>query len=258
MFLPLIFALVSSLRPLTDIYKYIKPVCLQTFFPADLTLDAYIRIFTEYHYGTALLNSIFVAAVTVAVGILLNAWAGFAFAKFKFPCKSALFTLVLFSFMIPFELISINLYSMMIDFNWIDTFWALIVPSIPNGMVIFLFRQFYLGFPDYMLESAKIDGLGWWRTFFNIVLPNSKTICISAGLILFINQWEAFLWPILVTRSPAKQTIQIALNSFRTQYYQQWDLVFAAAILAFLVPVLIIIPLQKFFVTGITQSGVKE
>lgn len=257
-FLPLLFALVSSLRPLGDIYKYIRPLSWRTFLPTNITLDAYYRIFTEYKYGAAMANSVLVAAITVLGGVFINAMAGFAFAKFRFPCKRLLFVVVLFSFMVPFELISINLYAMMIDLGWIDTFKALIVPSIPNGMVIFLFRQYYQGFPDYMLESAKIDGLNWWQIFLRIVLPNSKTVCISSGLVLFINQWESFLWPVLVTRSPGMQTIQIALNSFRTQYYQQWDLVFAAAILAFLVPVCIIFPLQRFFVAGITQSGVKE
>lgn len=160
--------------------------------------------------------------------------------------------------MVPFELLSINLYSMMIDFGWVDTFLALIVPSVPNGMVIFLFRQYYLGFPDYLLETSKIDGLNWWGIFWRVVMPNSKAVCISSGLVLFLNQWESFLWPVLVTRSENMQTIQIALNSFRTQYTKEWNNIFAASIIAFLIPILIILPLQKFYVEGITSTGSKE
>ena len=257
-FLPLVFALVSSFRPLEDLYKYVRPLTLETFIPKNFTLDAYKDIFVKYRFGTSVMNSIFVAGVTVMAGVVINALAGFAFAKFWFPCKRLLFGIVLLTFMVPFELVSINLYSMMIDFGWVDTFLALIVPSVPNGMVIFLFRQYYLGFPDYLLETSKIDGLNWWGIFWRVVMPNSKAVCISSGLVLFLNQWESFLWPVLVTRSENMQTIQIALNSFRTQYTKEWNNIFAASIIAFLIPILIILPLQKFYVEGITSTGSKE
>ncbi len=257
-FLPLVFSLVSSFRPLEDLYKYVRPLTLETFIPKNFTLDAYKDIFVKYRFGTSVMNSIFVAGVTVMAGVVINALAGFAFAKFRFPCKRLLFGIVLLTFMVPFELLSINLYSMMIDFGWVDTFLALIVPSVPNGMVIFLFRQYYLGFPDYLLETSKIDGLNWWGIFWRVVMPNSKAVCISSGLVLFLNQWESFLWPVLVTRSENMQTIQIALNSFRTQYTKEWNNIFAASIIAFLIPILIILPLQKFYVEGITSTGSKE
>jgi ABC-type glycerol-3-phosphate transport system permease component len=195
---------------------------------------------------------------TVAAGILVNSMSGFAFAKFRFSGKKIMYTLVLLTFMVPFELLSINLYTMMIDFGWIDSFLALIVPGISNGMVIFLFRQFYLGFPDYLIESSKIDGLNWRQIFFCIVFPNSKTVCISSGLVLFIYQWESFLWPVLVTRSANLRTLQIVLSNFRTEHAQLWDLTFAGSILAFLIPIVVIFPLQKFFVAGIISTGTKE
>lgn len=257
-FLPLIFAMVSSIRPLEDLYKYISPLSIQTFIPNNITLEAYKNIFVDYKFGIAVLNSIIVAGATVFLGVFVNSMAGFAFAKFNFPLKRPLFVIVLITFMVPFELLSINLYQMMISLGWIDTFWALIIPSVPNGMVIFLFRQYYMDFPDYLLESAKIDGLNWRQTFLQIVLPNSKAVCISSGLVLLLNQWESFLWPVLVTRSAEMQTIQIALNSFRTQYTKEWNNIFAASIVAFLIPILIILPLQKFYVEGITSTGSKE
>lgn len=257
-FLPLIFAFSSSFRPMEDIYRYISPLSWKTFFPEHVTLEAYQTIFMEHGFGRALLNSLFVAAVTVIGGILLNGMAGYAFAKFSFRGKGFLFILVLLSYMVPFELISINLYAMMIQFGWIDSYLALIIPSIPNGMIIFLFRQYFMSFPDYLIEAARIDGLGLIRIFFKIVLPNSKAICISAGLVLFINQWESFLWPILVTRSPDMYTVQIALSNFSTQYTQNWNQIFAGSLITFLVPVAIILPLQRFFAAGLTISGSKE
>ena len=257
-FLPLIFAFTSSFRPMEDIYKYVSPLTWKTFIPENFTLEAYIEIFTKHDYGRALLNSLGIALVTVAVGIIFNGMAGFAFAKFHFPGKRLLFALVLMSYMVPIELISINLYAMMIDLNWIDTYWALIIPCIPNGMIIFLFRQYFMSFPDYLLEAAKIDGMGTVRTFFSIVLPNSKAVCISAGLVLFITQWESFLWPVLVTRSKEMYTVQIALSNFNTQYTTNWNQIFAGSLIAFLLPVAVILPLQKFFAAGMTATGAKE
>ena len=257
-FLPLIFAFTSSFRPMEDIYRYVSPLSWKTFIPEHFTLEAYQTIFVEHGFGKALLNSLLIALLTVAVGILFNGMAGYAFAKFTFPGKKLLFLLVLLSYMVPFELISINLYAMMIDLKWIDTYLALIVPCIPNGMIIFLFRQYFMSFPDYLIEAARIDGMGLFRTFFSIVLPNSKAVCISAGLVLFVNQWESFLWPILVTRSQDMYTVQIALSNFSTQYTQNWNQIFAGSLIAFLVPVAIILPLQKFFTAGLPSTGAKE
>jgi ABC-type glycerol-3-phosphate transport system permease component len=153
---------------------------------------------------------------------------------------------------------SVNLYKLIIDINWINTFWALIVPSLSNGMVIFMFRQYFLGFPNYMIEAAMIDGLPWPKILLHIVFPSSKPICISAGLILFITQWESFLWPVLVTRTSQMHTIQIALSSFQTEHAKLWNNIFAASIIAFIIPILIILPLQKYFIEGISSVGSKE
>lgn len=257
-FLPLVFAFTSSFRPISDLYRYINPLSWKTFIPTRMTMDAYITIFTEAGYGKALLNSLFIAAVTVVLGVLFNGMAGYVFAKYNFLGKNVLFLFVMLSYMVPFELLSINLYDMIIKLDWVDTYKALIVPCIANGMIIFLFRQFYVGFPDQLLEAARIDGMGDISMFFRIVLPNSKAICISAGLVLFINQWESFLWPVLVTRSKDMYTVQLALSNFSTQYTKNWDQIFAGSIVAFLLPVAIVMPLQKFFSAGLTSSGIKE
>lgn len=257
-FLPLLFALVSSLRPLEDVYRFIRPLVPQTFWPANVTLDAYRAIFTEYSFGTAVGNSLLIAGATILLGVLFNAMAGFCFAKFRFPGKKLLFLLVMVTAMIPFELISINLYQVIMGFGWVNSYQALVLPSVANGIVIFLFRQYFLDFPNYMIESAMLDGLSWPGIFLRIAMPNAKSIMISAGLILFLSQWESFMWPVLVTRTPQMQTVQVALNSFQTEHAKLWNLIFAASIVAFAIPVAIMMPLQRYYVEGIVSSGVKE
>lgn len=257
-FFPLLFALVSSFRPLEDVYRYIRPIVPETFWPTNFTWDAYRTIFVDYGFGTAVLNSLGIAAVTILLGVVVGAMAGFCFAKFKFAGKSVLFLLVMVTAMVPFELISINLYQIIMRFQWINSYQALILPSVANGIVIFLFRQFFLDFPNYMIESAMLDGLNWPGIFARIAMPNAKSMMVSAGLILFLSQWESFMWPLLVTRTPSMQTVQVALNSFQTEHAKLWNLIFAASIIAFVIPVSIMMPLQRYYVEGIVSSGVKE
>ena len=257
-FFPLLFALVSSLRPLEDVYRFIRPIVPETFWPTHLTWESYRSIFADYGFGTAVVNSLLIAAVTILAGVVFNAMAGFCFAKFRFRGKGLLFLLVMVTAMVPFELISINLYQIILRFQWVNSYQALILPSVANGIVIFLFRQFFLDFPNYMIESAMLDGLSWPGIFARIAMPNAKSIAISAGLILFLSQWESFMWPVLVTRTPQMQTVQVALNSFQTEHAKLWNLIFAASIIAFIIPVSIMMPLQRYYVEGIVSSGVKE
>lgn len=255
---PLAFAVVSSLRPLNDIYRYVSPVTWQTFWPTNATLGAYETLFTERGFGLVVLNTLFVAVATALVGALLGALAGFGFAKFSFPGRSVLFGIVLFSFMVPFEVIAIPLYQLVDQLNWIDTFYALIVPAVANGLVVFLFRQFYAEFPDAYLEIARTEGASWFRVFWSIVLPLSKPVTIAAGLLLFISQWESFLWPLIATRSEQFKVIQVAMAESNTQQATLWNELFAQTVVAFIIPVLLIVPLQRYFVRGLVGTGIKE
>ncbi len=257
-FLPLVFAIVSSFRPLEDVFKYVSPISARTFFPERFTFGAYGRLFSEWRFGTVLWNSLVVVLATVVFGIVVNSLAGLAFAKFKFKGKAFLNVLVLVSFMIPFELISIPLYPIVLKWGWINTYWALIVPTIANGVVIFLYKQFFAAIPDNLIEASMMDGVSWWRIYTSIMMPLAKPVSISAGLILFMSQWESFLWPILVTRSMEFRTIQAALSDFQTEHATMWNDMFAATIIAFMIPVLIILPFQKYFVQGIATTGAKE
>ncbi|RXZ82325.1 carbohydrate ABC transporter permease [Paenibacillaceae bacterium] len=255
---PLFFAVVSSLRPLDDIYKYVSPVTLQTFLPTNTTLDAYITLFTERNFALVLFNTFFVAIMTVLFGIIFGSMAAFAFAKFQFRGKAALFGIVLLTFMIPFEVIAIPLYGLVQSVGWIDTYYGLIVPAVANGLVIFLYRQFFLDLPDALIESARIDGASWWKIYSAIIMPLCKPVTISAGLLLFISQWESFLWPLIATRSKQYKVIQVALSDFTTQHGTLWNELYAVSVIAVIIPLLLLLPLQRFFVQGVANTGIKE
>jgi multiple sugar transport system permease protein len=255
---PLIFALVSSLRPLDDIFRYVSPITWKTFVPIHPTFDAYINLFALRGYGHVLLNTFFIALTTVLFSVIFNSMAAFAFAKFTFKGSELLFGLVIFSFMIPFEVISIPLYSLMNQFGWIDSYYGLIVPGIANGLVIFLYRQFFLDLPVSLIEAARLEGASWWKIYAGIIMPLCKPVTISAALLTFIFQWESFMWPLIVTRSEQYRVVQVAISMFTSEHATAWNEMFAATIVAVVVPVILILLLQRYFIQGVANSGSKE
>ena len=256
--LPLWWALASSVRPLNDIFKYVSPFSLAALIPDKLTFEAYRSIFFDKGFGTAVFNSLFVASATVLAGLVVNSLAGFAFAVLRFPGRNALFGITVLTFLVPFEAISIPLYTVVRSLGWLDTYMALIVPGVANGIVIFLFRQFFSQVPRELVDAARIDGASWLTIFVRIYLPLSKPVIISAALLIFLFQWEAFLWPLISTRSEGLKVIQVALAGFEERYRTLWNELFAAATLAALIPLLILLPLQRFYVQGVTAGGFKS
>jgi multiple sugar transport system permease protein len=256
--LPLWWALASSLRPLNDIFKYVSPFSWKAFVPDKVTLAAYVTIFSEKGFGTAVFNSIFVAAATVLLGLVINGFAGYAFAVLRFPGRNILFFLIVLTFLVPFEAIAIPLYTVVRSIGWLDTYQGLIGPGIANGIVIFLFRQFFAQIPRELAESARLEGASWLGILFRIYLPLSKPVVISAALLIFLFQWESFLWPLIATRSENLKVIQVALAGFEERYVTLWNELFAAAMIAALIPLIILLPLQRFYVQGVTAAATKN
>ncbi|WP_010677126.1 carbohydrate ABC transporter permease [Bacillus timonensis] len=254
---PLFFAFSSSFRPLDEIFKYINPLTWKTFFPTNITLDAYISLFTERGFGRIFFNTIFVAFITVLFGIIFNSLAAFAFVFFNFKGKNLLFVIVLITFMIPFEVIAIPLYNVVDAFGMIDSYSALIVPAIANGLVIFMFRQSFLDLPYALIEASRVDGASWFKIYYKIIMPLCKPITVGAGLLIFVQQWESFMWPLIATRSDNYKVLQVALSEFNTEYAMIWNELFAAAILGIIVPVVVILCLQRYFVESMTGTGMK-
>jgi|HubBroStandDraft_6_1064221.scaffolds.fasta_scaffold01905_5 multiple sugar transport system permease protein/putative chitobiose transport system permease protein len=256
--LPLWWALASSVRPLNDIFKYVSPFSLAALIPDKITFEAYRSIFFDRGFGIAVFNSLFVALATVLAGLGVNSLAGFAFAVLRFPGRNALFGITVLTFLVPFEAISIPLYTVVRSLGWLDTYLALIVPGVANGIVIFLFRQFFSQVPRELVDAARIDGASWLTIFVRIYLPLSKPVIVSAALLIFLFQWEAFLWPLISTRSEGLKVIQVALAGFEERYRTLWNELFAAATVAALIPLLILLPLQRFYVQGVTAGGFKS
>jgi multiple sugar transport system permease protein/putative chitobiose transport system permease protein len=255
--LPLLWAFSSSFKPLDAVMSDVTTFRPRAFLPVPFTLEAYSALF-KAGFGRSVLNTVFVGLSTIALGIVVCSLAAFAFAKINFPFKNLLFILVLVSFMVPFEAIAIPLYLVAQSIGILNTMYALILPGIANGLVIFLFRQFFMGIPNELLEAAFIDGASWIKIFWKIVLPLSKPALVSASLFLFIFQWESFMWPLIAIHEKNLRVIQVALAYLRTQYLTFWNQVFAGVVIGAVVPLLLIFPLQSYYIRAITLSGLKE
>ncbi|CAL9334378.1 carbohydrate ABC transporter permease [Streptomyces sp. enrichment culture] len=254
--LPLLWVLAGSLRPGSQVLGSLDELSWRSLIPTDATLHNYVTLF-QGDFGRAVLNSVLVAALTVALGLLVSASAAFGLSVFEFRGRGLVFAVILLSFMIPFDAIAIPLSSLFRDWNLQNTYAGLILPGIGNGLAIFLLRQFFLAVPRELVEAARIDGLSWWGVFTRIHLPLSRPALIGAGLTLFTFQWQAYMWPLLIGTEPAKQLGPIALGTLQGQMVVDYGQVFAAAVVLTVIPLVVLLRLQRHFTQSIASSGLK-
>jgi ABC-type glycerol-3-phosphate transport system permease component len=256
-FLPLYWLTVSSLRPEDDIFRYLNPFGPWTFIPNRLTFDNIVGLWSGA-FARAIFNSLFVAIVTVIGGLAVCAPAAFALAVIDFPGRALVFTAMIVSFLIPFDAIAVPLFYIMRGVNLQNTYAGLILPGVGNGLTVFLLRQFFLAIPKELREAAMVDGMGWFQIFWRIYLPLSPPALISAGLIMFIFQWQAYLWPLLIAPSNEMKVAAVALAQFSTEYHVSFGLLFAGAMFLSLIPMAILVGFQRYFTSSVAATGSKE
>ncbi len=254
---PLFWAISASLRTDKELFQYTVPFSIHTLLPVEPTFTSYVQLFTDFGFATPLINTMIVILILIPLGCMVNSIAAFSFATFNFKGKTALYAIVLASFMIPFEAIAMPLYNVANNMSLVNTRAGLVLPAIASGLVLFLFTQFFKDIPSSLIEAGKIDGANLMQIFLRIIVPSSVPVFITAGLMIFMDQWNAYLWPLLVARTREIQTIQIALGSFKMERQTLWSCMYAGTIVSAMIPLSLFLPFQKYFVQGITSSGVK-
>ncbi|MEW5865396.1 MAG: carbohydrate ABC transporter permease [Bacillota bacterium] len=257
-FLPFLWMVGSSLRTNEEMFKYTHPLTIRTFVPLRPTVSNYVHLMGEMRFFRYFLNSMFVALSVTALTLMLSALAAYAFSRMNFPLRNLAFILVLATMMVPFESTVIPLYLVVRGMKMHNTYSGLIVPWIANPFIVFLMRQFFLTIPKDLDEAAIIDGCSHLGVLRHVILPNSKSILVTAGLMSFLWSWDAFLWPLIIIESPAKMVIQVAISSLNTQEVVYWGRVFAACTVASLPTVAAFLALQRYYVQGIAFSGMKQ
>jgi multiple sugar transport system permease protein len=253
MIIPFYWMVSTSLKFDQDVFR--MPPQL---FPDPLNLRNFPEVFDLMPMARAFFNSVKIALFGTLGTLFTSSLAAYAFAKVRFQFKSQLFILFLSTIMIPGQVTLIPLYILFSRIGWIDTHWPLIVPAVLlNAYGVFLLRQFMEGIPDSYVESAKIDGASHFQIYWRIVLPLCKPSIITLGLFSFIGHWNNFLGPLIFLSTDTKFTVPLIINSFRTVYYVEWGLLMAAATVAIVPVVVLYLLAQRYFVEGITLSGLK-
>lgn len=256
---PILWMIAGSLRPYQELFKYATSLNVRLFVPVEPTLANYREVIWDDRnpFLRYIGNTLIVAVSVTALVLIVNSMAAFAFAKLRFKGKPIVFALFMSAMIIPAEVTLVPNYLLMHDFGWLNSYTALIVPSTLSVFGIFLLRQFFAEIPGEILEAARIDGASVTRVFASIVLPAAVPAMITLGLMTFLGNWDSYLWPLIVLNDDKKQMIQVAIASFSSLEGTDWSKILAASTISTAPILALFLFLQRYYIQGITMSGVK-
>jgi len=253
--LPFLTMLSTSLMTLGETYTRAP-------WPAQVQWHNYVQAWNDAHFDQFFRNSVLIA-LTVITGVLVTCTlAGYAFARIRFPGRDAIFTLLLATLMIPGTVTFIPSFLLVRGDvvpwgSWINTLPALTVPFLSTAFIVFLFRQFFAQIPDELWDAARMDGAGHGRFLLRVVVPMSRPVMLTASLLTFVNVWNEFLWPILVTTDRTWRPLSVGLYNFTQEAGAQTHLLMAGSVITVLPVLLLYFVTQRFFTEGIATSGLK-
>lgn len=252
---PLLWMIAASLKPEAQIFSDMSTI--RTFWLTGAALGNYVEVFTRVNMMKFILNSLFYVFVIVILDLAVNSICGYALAKFDFPGKELLLTVVISLMVLPMEAIMLPLYKEVASLGWVNTWAGLIVPFVGKCFSIYMFRQFFLDIPDDLLEAAAIDGCGPIKTFFTIVMPISGTVYATIFILDFVAHWNDFMWPMLVVTGEDMRTIQLAIQTFFGSKPIHYGAIMASLTISAIPMLLMFVFLQKYYVEGIASTGIK-
>jgi len=255
MLVPFFAMLNLSLQPNSEIFSY-PPKILSK----NLSIENYISVFKAIPVAKYFFNSLFVATITTIGQVIFSAFAGYAFARLKFKGSDFVFLIILITMMIPPQVNIIPLFFLMRELHLIDTYQALIIPGFFGGFGVFMFRQFFLGFPKDLEESSKIDGCNIFETFRKIALPIALPTIATLAIFTFISSWNSFMWPLIVTNSDTMRTLPVGLAIFKGSFREitNWGDLLACAVICTIPTTIVFMIGKKYFINDLLQGSVKE
>ena len=251
---PVFFALVTSTLSFQESYEYPPKLIPGNQFTNNLK-DAWDRI----NIGRLFFNSTLISVVVAIVKTILALLAAFAYTHFKFRGQGLLFSMCMITQMLPLPVRIIPTYQLMATFNWINSYYALMVPFFASTTGLLLFRQFYMTVPADLPDAARVDGASPMRYFLQILVPISKTNIAALFVIEFIFMWSQYLWPLIVTTTGEMRVIQIGIKMLLAseQIAPEWNVIMAGTVIAMLPPLIVLLVLRKSFVQGIAMQTTK-
>ena len=251
-FVPFLWTLSTSFKTLPDTQNF-------TFIPHPFTTAAWSSVWNDYDFKRYALNSVFLAVTVTLLNLFLASLGGYAFARLRFPGREVLFLLVLGTLMIPDQLRLIPVFVMLTNWHLIGNFSGYILISVVSAVNLFFMRQYFLTIPKDFEEAAKLDGAGYFKTFWRVMLPLAGPAIAALAILQFQGTWNDFFWPLILFGQGSEHlyTMQLGLAEFTLTYQTIWPQLMAGSILAILPILLIFLVFQRFFVAGVTAAGVK-
>lgn len=252
--LPFLYMVSTSFKKHTYVFE-LPP----KFIPSEPTLNNYVTAWTTNNFQLYFTNSFVVSVFTTITVVLVSALLAFAFARFQFFGKNALFYLILSSLMVPSMMLIIPQFILATQLKLLNSLWGLIFVYVSMNISVstFLLKGFFESLPRELEDATRIDGGGYFTIFFRIVLPLSKPSLATVTVFTFLFGWDEFVWALTAINQPLKQTLPVAINTFHGAHQTQWGLVFAASMFAILPVLVAFVLLQRHFIQGLTSGAVK-
>jgi multiple sugar transport system permease protein len=255
-FVPFFWSVTTSLKTLPESVGF-------DLLPDDPSLTAYRNALSSYDFDRYFLNSVFLATIVTVSTLFLASLGGYAFARLRFPGREVFFFLVLATLMIPNELRLVPVFQMLVDFpvihqQFLGTYRGYFLINLVTATSLFLMRQYFLTIPKDYEEAAKLDGAGYFKTYWRVMLPLAGPALAAVTILTFQGTWNDFFWPLIIfLGDETKYTLPLGIFQFRTQFYTQWPELMAASVIAIVPIALIYVFFQRYFVAGVTAAGVK-
>ena len=250
--IPYVWMFVTSIKPIEEIQSY--PPSFSVKHP---TFEAYRELFHLIPMWRYILNSVYVSSFVTVANLFFCSLAGYAFAKQRFGGRDKLFFMLLGSLMIPWQVNLISGFVLMIKFGWLNSYNALIVPVMAGVFGVFLCRQFIMSIPQDLVDTAKIDGCGEFTIYRLVIFPLIKPALATLAIFTFLQQWNNFIWPLIVINSSEMRTLPLALSVLNGQFGTRFAMVMAGAVVATTPMLIVFLAFQKYFIRGIALTGLR-
>jgi len=252
MIYPFIWMVFSAFKTQKDVYTI--PIRL---LPSSFSFDNFLKVFRMIPFGRYYINSIITSVLQTGLQTAMSILAGYAFAKLNFPFKKTLYIVVQSAMFVPMSVLIIPLYQMICDTGLVDTYAGIVLPQTLGVFTTMLLISFFVSIPDDLIDAARIDGCGYFKILWNVIIPSSTTSISAAVLYAFLSHWKAYLWPLLVTNKTEMRTLAVGLKYLISEASSAYQVMMAGALMSILPLVIVYIICEKQFVRSITLTGLK-
>jgi multiple sugar transport system permease protein len=247
---PLAYMLSASLKYPYELYDL-------NLVPKEPTFDNYRLVLGDTRFVRWFANSFLIATLVTISNLFFDSLVGYTLCKFRFRGRYVVFIAILSTLMIPTEMLVIPWYVMSQQFGWLDSYWGIMFPGLMTAFGTFLMKQFFETVPDDFLEAARIDGLNEFQIFWSVALPLVRPALAALAIFVFLGNWTAFIWPLIVTTSVEMYTLPVGLKSFAVEQSVEWEMVMTGAAVATLPTLIVFLIFQRFIIRGVVMAGLK-